>query len=78
MSEKIICRIYDEPNIKVKIYDTPKMVIKFGSQGLKGDVGPAGTTDHALLTNLGYDDSGHINFQKKLIRIPEYKAFLVE
>ena len=71
MSEKIICRIYD----------TPKMVIKFGSQGLKGDVGPtgpAGTTDHVLLEHLDYDNAGHTNFQKKLVHISEYKAFLVE
>ena len=80
MSEKIVCRINDDPKIKIKIFDEPKIIVKFTEQGLKGDkgdTGPAGTTDHALLTNLGYDASGHTNFQKKLTYVPEYKAYEV-
>ena len=83
-SEKIICRIYDEPNIKVAVYDKPKITIKFGDQGLKGDkgatgaTGAAGTTDHSLLSNLDYATSGHTNFQKKLVYDAAYKAYLVE
>ena len=88
-SEKIICRIYDEPSIKVAVYDKPKITVKFSDQGLKGDkgatgatgatgsVGP-GTTDHSLLSNLDYANSGHTNFQKKLTYVSEYGAFLVE
>jgi len=88
-SEKIICRIYDEPNIRVAVYDKPKVTIKFGDQGLKGDkgatgatgatgaVGP-GTTDHSLLSNLDYATSGHTNFQKKLTYVTEYKAYSIE
>jgi len=81
MSDKIICKIFDEPKIKVKIFDEPKIVIKFTEQGLKGDkgaTGPAGTTDHALLSNLDYANSGHIGFQKKMIYDPDYKTYLVE
>jgi hypothetical protein len=81
MSDKIICKIFDEPKIKIRIFDEPKIICKFGSQGLKGDkgaTGPAGTTNHALLSNLDFDNSGHIGFQKKLIYDPSYKAYLVE
>lgn len=72
-SDRIICRIYDEPNIKIKISD-PKIIIRFGEQGLKGD----GTTDHSQLSNLDYAHSGHSDFQKKLTYVSEYKAYLVE
>ena len=81
MSDKIICRINDEPKIKIHIHDEPTIKIKFTEQGLKGDkgaTGPAGTTDHALLSNLDFDNSGHIGFQKKLIYDPSYKAYFVE
>jgi hypothetical protein len=80
MSDKIICRINDEPKIKIKIFDEPKILVKFTEQGLKGDkgaTGPAGTTVHSELSNLGYDESGHTNFQKKLIYVPVYKAYEV-
>lgn len=86
-SEKIICRIYDEPNIRVAVYDKPKVTIKFGDQGLKGDkgatgatgaTGAAGTTDHSLLSNLDYAHAGHSDFQKKLTYVTEYKAYSIE
>jgi len=73
-NNNIICRIFDEPKIRIKIFDTPKIVCKFGSQGLKGD----GTTDHSQLSNLDYVHSGHSDFQKKLTYVSEYKAYLVE
>jgi len=81
MSDKIICKIFDEPKIKIRIFDEPKIICKFGSQGLKGDkgaTGPAGTTNHALLSNLDYANSGHTNFQKKLTYVTEYKAYSIE
>ena len=65
MSEKII----------VKINDAPKIIVHFGEQGLSG-VG--GVTDHALLTHLGYSESGHTDFQKKLNYIANFKAFEIE
>jgi hypothetical protein len=74
MSDKIICRIND----------TPKIIVKFGDQGLMGPmgptgpVGPGGTTNHALLTNLEYDHANHVGFQKALTYIPEYKAYELE
>jgi hypothetical protein len=85
-SEKIICRIYDEPSIKVAVYDNPKITVKFSDQGLKGDkgatgaTGPAGSaaTDHSLLSNLDYAHAGHTGFQKALSYVTEYKAYLVE
>ena len=85
-SEKIICRIYDEPNIKVAVYDKPKITIKFGDQGLKGDKGATGATgaagpsatDHSLLSNLDYAHAGHSDFQKKLTYVTEYKAYSIE
>jgi hypothetical protein len=64
MSDKIICKINDEPTI----------IVKFGEQGLKGD----GTTVHSELTNLGYNNAGHIGFQKALTYIPEYKSYEIE
>jgi len=51
-----------------------KIVVKFGEQGLKG---AAGTTDHAALTNLDYDNAEHTNFQKKLNYISEFKAYTI-
>jgi hypothetical protein len=65
MSDKIICRIND----------TPKIIVKFGEQGLMGPMGPS---DHALLSSLSYDTSGHTGFQRLLIYIPEYKCYEVE
>jgi len=70
-------------NIVVKINER-KIIVKFGNQGLKGPmgptgpVGPGGTTDHAALTHLGYDEAGHIGFQKQLVYTPDFKAFEVE
>jgi hypothetical protein len=70
-------------NIVVKINEG-KIIVKFGDQGIQGPIGPTGpagpggTTDHALLTHLGYDEAGHTNFQKKLTYIPEYKSFDAE
>ena len=86
-TNSIICRIYDEPNIKVAVYDKPKITIKFGDQGLKGDkgatgatgaTGAAGTTDHSLLSNLDYAHAGHSDFQKKLTYDVDYGVYLVE
>jgi hypothetical protein len=74
MSEKIICRIND----------VPKIFVKFGNQGLMGPIGPTGpagpggTTDHALLTHLGYDLAGHTGFQRQLIYSPDFKCFEIE
>jgi hypothetical protein len=65
MSNKIICKIYKEP----------KIIVKFGEQGLKGDTG---VNDHALLTHLDYGSAGHIGFQKLLAYIPEFKAYEIE
>jgi len=70
-------------NIIVKINEG-KIIVKFGHQGIQGPigptgpVGPGGTTDHALLTHLGYDEAGHTNFQKKLNYISEYKGYEIE
>ena len=72
-SDRIICRIYDEPNVRIRIND-PKIIIRFGEQGLKGD----GTTDHSQLSNLDYTHAGHNDFQKKLVYDAAYKAYLVE
>jgi hypothetical protein len=44
MSDKIICRINDEPKIKIHIHDEPTIKIKFTEQGLKGDKGATGAT----------------------------------
>lgn len=65
MSDKIICRIND----------TPKIIVKFGNQGL---MGPAGPSDHALLTHLNYELSGHIGFQKQLVYSADFKCFEIE
>jgi len=81
MSDKIICRINDTPKIICKINDIPKIIVKFGDQGLMGPMGPTGpmgTTDHSLLTRLGFSDSGHTGFQKLLVFIPEYHAYEIE
>ena len=59
-------------DIIVKIYDIPKIVVKFGEQGL------GGTTSHQLLSDLEYDRAGHTGFQKQLNYIGEYKAYIVE
>ena len=80
-NNNIICRINDTPSIRVKIFDEPTIICKFGDQGLKGErgaTGPAGTTNHNALINLDYANSGHTNFQKKLTYVTEYKSFLVE
>ena len=77
-NNNIICRINDTPSIRVKIFDEPTIICKFGDQGLKGDkgatgaTGPAGTTNHNALINLDYDNSGHIDFSKKLIQNVTY------
>lgn len=74
MSDKIIC----------KINDTPKIIVKFGNQGLMGPIGPTGpagpggTTNHAELTNLAYDNANHTGFQKLLVFMPEYHAYEIE
>ena len=80
-NNNIICRINDTPSIRVKIFDEPTIICKFGDQGLKGErgaTGPAGTTNHALLTNLDFPNSGHTDFQKKLVYVPEYKSYEIE
>ena len=80
-NNNIICRINDTPSIRVKIFDEPTIICKFGDQGLKGDkgaTGPAGTTNHNALINLDYANSGHTNFQKKLTYVTEYKAYSIE
>ena len=64
MSDKIIVKINEG-----------KIIVKFGEQGIQGPPGPAGITDHALLTNLDYDHAGHTDFQKKLTYQPTYKAY---
>ena len=74
--EKTICKINDVPGIRIKIFDDPEIKIKLGSQGIRGRDGD--NTDHSLLSNLDYDLSGHINFQKKLTYVSEYGAFLIE
>jgi len=38
----------------------------------------AGSIDHATLTHLDYDSSGHTDFQKKLVYEPEYRCYSVE
>jgi len=80
-NNNIICRINDTPSIRVKIFDEPTIICKFGDQGLKGErgaTGPAGTTNHNALINLDYANSGHTNFQKKLTYVTEYKAYSIE
>jgi hypothetical protein len=71
-------------NIICKINDTPKIIVKFGEQGLMGPIGPTGpmgpggTTDHALLTHLNYELAGHTGFQKQLIYSADFKCFEIE
>jgi len=65
MSKKIICKINEG-----------KIIVKFGEQGLRGAAGE--NADHALLQHLGYDEAGHIGFQKALVYIPEYRAYQIE
>jgi len=62
--------------IIVHIHDEPKIIVHFGEQGLRGT--PGGNTDHALLSNLDYDNAGHTGFQKKLNYITEYKGYEVD
>ena len=51
-----------------------------GDTGATGQTGPTGATasDHASLTNLDYDNSGHTGFQKKLVYDPAYKCYVVD
>ena len=50
-----------------------------GSTGATGTTGAAtGTMDHALLSNLDYNNSNHIGFQKSLTFVPNYKAYEIE
>jgi hypothetical protein len=76
-----------EKNIIVRIHDEPKIIVKFGKQGLQGPMGPTGptgptgpasTTNHALLTNLDYNNAGHIGFQKQLVYVPDFKCYEIE
>lgn len=46
-----------------------------GTTGETGTTGAMGVTDHALLSHLGYANSGHTGFQKELIYIPDFKAY---
>ena len=41
-------------------------------------IGSLGEPDHALLNHLDYSNSGHTNFQKKLLYIPEFRAFEID
>jgi hypothetical protein len=77
----IYVKVYDPQKIKLQINDPGNIKIKLdtGVKGDKGETGPAGTTDHALLTNLTYANSGHAGFQKSLadLYIAAYKAFVI-
>jgi hypothetical protein len=58
-------------------YESP-----FGKSGYSGFSGYSGViseaeNDHSLLSNLDFEDSGHINFQKKLTWEQAYLAFLI-
>lgn len=73
-----------DKKIYVKINDTPKIIVKFGTQGIQGPIGPTGATgatgpagsnDHSLLQNLDFDSAGHTGFQRELIYIPDFKAY---
>jgi len=57
-----------------KIHSDPKIIVKFGSQGIKGD---SGITIHSELTNLNYASAGHTGFQSKLVYDADYGAFEV-
>lgn len=72
----IHCRIKGDSDILVKIFDDPDIKIKFGNQGLRGRDGL--NTDHALLSHLDYDNSGHTNFQKKLVYNPYFHCYVIE
>jgi hypothetical protein len=60
--------------IIVRFNDTPRIVVHFGEQGLRGD---GGVTNHNELSNLGYGESNHAGFQSKLMYIAPYKAYEV-
>jgi hypothetical protein len=40
--------------------------------------GGTGTSNHAALTNLDYDNANHTGFQKKIDWDDDYNAFLVD
>lgn len=40
--------------------------------------GGTGTSDHAALSHLDYDNAGHTGFQKKIDWDDDYNAFLVD
>ena len=79
MSDNIRIKFVEEI-IHVNINDPSPILIKIreGIQGLVGPTGPAGTTNHALLTYLDFPNSGHTDFQKKLVYVPEYKSYEIE
>jgi len=60
--------------IIIKINDTPKIIVKFGEQGL----GSSGVVDHSLLSNLDFAHAGHTGFQKQLVYSPDFKAYEVD
>lgn len=71
--QKFAFKLNSPQKINIRINSIPKILVKFGEQGLRGGDGKHG--NHALLSNLDYDNSNHEGFQRKLILIPEYRAY---
>jgi hypothetical protein len=71
---KIVAKFREAQNITFKVGDEQKIIVRFGERGLKGD----GTKDHAALIHLGYDEAGHIGFQRALTYIDLYHAFEIQ
>lgn len=68
MPEQIIKCSIQKQTIKCQIKENIIKVKIIGG-------GSSGISDHSLLSNLDYDHAGHVDFQKKLNYISEYKAY---
>lgn len=49
-----------------------------GPTGPRGPTGATGPSDHAELSNLDYENSGHTGFQKTLVYDSAFKAYEIE
>jgi len=58
-------------DINVSIYEREIIHVTLGCSGV-------GTSNHAALTNLDYDNANHTGFQKKIDWDEDYNAFLVD
>ena len=58
-------------DINVTITEREIIHVTLGSSGV-------GTTNHAQLTNLDYDNANHTGFQKKIDYDEDYRSFLID